>query len=103
MVVWLMSFSVKRAYDVMFCLQSSVFKVKNVNVEVDMLKFSVRDSKHDFLYKMFKPLVTGLIKKQIQKPIKDPVTTGMEYIEGQLVGVGDFMDTAKATEGEKVL
>lgn len=44
--------------------KSSVFKVKNV-VKVNTLRFSIRDSKHNFLYKTLKPLATGLVKKQI--------------------------------------
>jgi len=80
--------------------KSSVFKVKKVIVKVDGLKFSIRDSKHDFLYKTLKPIATGLVKKQIQKAIKDSITTGMEYVDGQLVGVRDRMASAKATEGE---
>jgi hypothetical protein len=80
--------------------KSSVFKVKSVVVKVDTLKFSIRDSKHDLLYKTLRPLATALVKKQIQKAIKDSITTGMEYVDGQLVGVRDRMTSAKATEGE---
>jgi hypothetical protein len=80
--------------------KSSVFKVKNVIVKVDTLKFAIRDSKHDLLYKTLKPLATGLVKKQIQKAVKSSITTGMEYVDGQLVGVRDRMASAKATEGE---
>lgn len=80
--------------------KSSVFKVKNVHVKVDTLKFSIRDSKHDFLYKTLKPLATGLVKKQIQKAIADAITTGMEYVDGQLVAVRDRMQEAKETDGE---
>lgn len=47
--------------------KSSVFKVHSVNVKVDTLKFAIRDSNHDFLYKTLRPLATGLIKKQIEK------------------------------------
>lgn len=75
-----------------------MFKVKSVNVKVDTLKFSIRDSKHDFLYKTLKPLATGLVKKQIQKAIADGISTGLEYLDGQLVGVRDRMDAAKATQ-----
>ena len=75
----------------------SVFKVKVVIVKVHTLKFY---SKHNFFYKTFKPLATCLIKKQIKKAIKDLITTGMEYVDGQLVGVRDRMASAKATEGE---
>lgn len=80
--------------------KTSVFKVKSVIVKVDTLKFAIRDSKHDFLYKTLKPLATSLVKKQIQKAVKDSITTGMEYVDGQLVGVRDRMATAKAAEGE---
>ena len=78
--------------------RSSVFKVKNVNVKVGTLKFSIRDSKHDILYKTLRPLATGLVKKQLQKAIADAITTGLEYVDGQLVGVRDRMDEAKASE-----
>lgn len=65
-------------------LISPVFKAKNIVDKVDTLNFSMRDSKHDFLYKTPKPLVTGLVKKQIQKAIKDAITARMGrcgYIE----------------------
>ncbi|KAL0948737.1 hypothetical protein HGRIS_008869 [Hohenbuehelia grisea] len=47
--------------------RSSVYHVKQVNVKIDTLKFSIRDSRHDALYKIIKPIATGLVKKQIQK------------------------------------
>jgi hypothetical protein len=80
--------------------KSSVFKVKNVHVKVDTLKFSIRDSKHDFLYKTLRPLATGLVKRQIQKAIAGAITTGMEYVDGQLVSVRDRMAEAKESENE---
>jgi hypothetical protein len=80
--------------------KSSVFKVKNVHVKVDTLKFSIRDSKHDFLYKTLRPLATGLVKRQIQKAIAGAITTGMEYVDGQLVSVRDRMAEAKESESE---
>lgn len=78
--------------------KSSVFKVKDVHVKVDTLKFSIRDSKHDLLYKTFRPLATGLVKKQMQKAIADSVRTALEYVDGQLVAVRDRMAEAKASE-----
>ena len=80
--------------------RSSVFRVESVHVKVDTLKFSIRDSKHDFLYKTLKPLATGLVKRQIQKALKDALTTGLEYVDGQLVGVRERMDSAKGGEDE---
>ncbi|EJT98618.1 hypothetical protein DACRYDRAFT_96400 [Dacryopinax primogenitus] len=78
---------------------SSVFHVQNVNVKIDTLKFAIRDSKHDTLYKILRPLATGLIKKQIQKAIQDAIRTGLEYVDGQLVTVRDRMNEAKAQDG----
>jgi hypothetical protein len=63
------------------------------------LKFSIRDSKHDFLYKTLRPLATALVKKQICKALKDGIVTALEYVDGQLVGVRDRMREAKADEG----
>lgn len=82
--------------DIVLLSHSSVFKVKNVHVKLDSLKFSIRDSKHDTLYKTLKPLATGLVKRQIQKAVEDAITTGMEYVDGQLVGVRDRMHEASA-------
>jgi len=75
---------------------SSVFKVKDVHVKVDSLKFSVRDTKHDLLYKTLKPLATGLVKKQISKAIEDAVRTGLEYLDGELVAVRSRYADARA-------
>ena len=75
--------------------KSSVFKVHDVHVKVDSLKFSIRDSKHDFLYKTLKPIATGLVKRQIQKAIRDALHTGLEYVDGQLVAVRDKMAAAE--------
>jgi Family of unknown function (DUF5923)/Protein of unknown function (DUF4449) len=77
--------------------KSSVFIVKAVRVKVDTLKFSIRDSKHDILYKTLRPLATALIKRQIQKAVADAITTGMEYVDGQLVAVRDRVNEARVS------
>jgi Protein of unknown function (DUF4449) len=71
--------------------------VKSVRVKVDSLKFSIRDSKHDILYKTLRLLATNLIKKQIEKAVVDAITTGMEYVDGQLVAVRDRVNEARAS------
>lgn len=64
--------------------QTSLFRVKTVNVKVDALKFSIRDSSHDLLYKTLRPLATGLIKKQVAKAMEDAIRTGFEYADREL-------------------
>lgn len=71
--------------------------MKNVRVKVDSLKFSIRDSKHDILYKTLRLLASNLIKKQIQKAVADAITTGMEYVDGQLLAVRDRVNEARAS------
>ena len=78
--------------------KSSVFHVKDVQTSIHTLKFAIRDSKHDTLYKILAPLATGLIKKQLQRVIGNAVRTALEYIDGQLVTVRDQMAEAKASE-----
>ncbi|KAF8122468.1 hypothetical protein EV363DRAFT_1274680 [Boletus edulis] len=78
--------------------RSSVFKVKDVHVKVGSLKFSIRESKHDLLYKTMKPIATGLVKRQIKKAIAGAIRTGMEYVDGQLVSVRDHMEETKSKD-----
>jgi len=78
--------------------RSSVFKVKDVHVKVDSLKFSIRDAKHEFWYKTLKGIATSVVKKQIQKAVGQAIRTGLEYLDGQLVTVRDRMEEAKAHE-----
>ncbi|KAK0454266.1 uncharacterized protein EV420DRAFT_1695817 [Desarmillaria tabescens] len=66
---------------------TSVFTIKKVNVKVDSLKFSLRDFKHDFLYRMIKPVVLPIVKKEIEKVVGDAIRTGLEYVDGVLVNV----------------
>jgi hypothetical protein len=75
--------------------KTSIFRVHDVHVKIDSLKFSIRDSKHDFLYKTLKPLATGLVKRQVVKAVRDAVRTGLEYVDGQLVGVRERVDSAR--------
>ena len=39
------------------------------------------------------------VKGQIQKALRDVLTTGLEYVEGQLVGVRERKDSAKGFSG----
>ncbi|KAI0819333.1 hypothetical protein BC628DRAFT_1498440 [Trametes gibbosa] len=76
--------------------RSSVFHVKDVATSIHTLKFAVRDSKHDTLYKLLAPLASGLVKKQLQKAVAAAVRTALEYVDGQLVAVRDQVAQARA-------
>ncbi len=78
--------------------RTSVFRVKDVHTSIQTLKFAIRDSKHDTLYKLLAPLATSLIKRQLQRVIANAVRTALEYVDGQLVSVRDQMAEAKASE-----
>jgi hypothetical protein len=73
--------------------------VQDVHVSVDSLKFSIRDSKHDALYKLFRPLAARIVKTQIQRALRNNVRKSLELVDQQLVRVRDRMEEAKATEG----
>lgn len=76
-----------------------VFTIKQVKAKVDKLNFAIRGSKHDVLYKVLRPLATGLIKKQICKAAEEGIREGLEKLDVQLVDLRDRMDEAKQAEG----
>ena len=69
-------------------------------MKVDTLKFAIRESKHDFLYKTLRPLATGLIKRQIEKAVSDGIRTFFEYVDGALVSVRDRVSQAKDADNK---
>ena len=84
----------------------SVYKVKNVNVKVNSLKFSIRDAKHATLHNTPRPLATGPVTEQIQKALSDVWTTNLEYADGRFVGVRNRINETKESgegSGTKVL
>ncbi|KAF5341441.1 hypothetical protein D9758_014751 [Tetrapyrgos nigripes] len=75
---------------------STLFNIKSVTVKVDSLKFSIRDSKHDLLYKTLRPLATSLIKRQLQKAVGDGLRSALEWVGEEIVAVRERMNEAKA-------
>ena len=67
--------------------RDSVFRVNHVNVKMDTLKFSIRDSKHDLLYKFVKTVATGTIKKAITVAVQSAMRKALEQVDDQLVQV----------------
>ncbi|KAF8590689.1 hypothetical protein K439DRAFT_1611824 [Ramaria rubella] len=79
-------------------IAKGVFEVKDVRVKVEGLKFTIRDSNHDFLYKAFRPLVTRLIKEQIVKVFSDGIRSSLGFFDEQLAAVRADMAKAKSSE-----
>lgn len=52
-----------------------------MNVSIDSLKFAIRDSNHDFLYKTLKPLATRLVKRQLEKAVGEAVALAVGVVE----------------------
>ncbi|KAG6901434.1 hypothetical protein C0995_012064 [Termitomyces sp. Mi166 len=73
-------------------------RIHSVHVKVDSIKFIIRDSKHDLLYKTPRPLATGLVKRKMLKVMEGAITTGLKYIDGHLV---NRMEMGKAEEDER--
>lgn len=76
----------------------SVFNVKNVKVNIDQLKFSIRDSKHDKLYRFLR-IFTKLVKTQVQRAVQDGIISALVLIDQQLAHVRDKMEEARVKEG----
>ncbi|GAC75401.1 hypothetical protein PANT_15c00056 [Moesziomyces antarcticus T-34] len=79
-----------------------IFTVKQVVAKVDKLKFAIRDSKHDTLIKILRPLATGIIKKQISKAAEQGIRDALEDLDRQLVELRDRIERNKAIEGKGV-
>jgi hypothetical protein len=65
-------------------MSNSVIKLESVVAKVDTLRFSIRDSKHDLLYKTLRPLATALLKRQICKAIEDGIRGAFEMADAQI-------------------
>lgn len=75
------------------------FKVVDVDVKLDKLKFAVRDSKHATLINLLRPLATGLIKSSITKALEAAIRSGLEQLDMQLSDLSERLEDAKQQEG----
>ncbi|WVN90208.1 uncharacterized protein L203_105444 [Cryptococcus depauperatus CBS 7841] len=78
--------------------RDTVFKTNFVKVNIDTLKFAIRNSKHDLLYKFIKSTATGLIKKAITAAVQKAVHTALGHLDEQLVEVRNRVDEAKRSD-----
>jgi len=78
--------------------RDSIFRIVHINVQLDTLKFSIRDSKHDLLYKFVKTIATGVIKKAVTVAIQAAIRSALNNVEEQLVQVRNNMEDAKKSD-----
>lgn len=78
--------------------RDSVVRVNHVHTSIDTLTFSIRDSKHDLLYKFVKSVATGTIKKAIQAAVDNAIRTAVGHLDDQLVQVRNTVDDAKKSD-----
>ncbi|GAA5879090.1 hypothetical protein JCM16303_001296 [Sporobolomyces ruberrimus] len=79
------------------------FKVVEVKIKIDKLKFAVRESKHSFLINTLRPLATGLIKGALTKAIEAAIRSGLEQVDMQVADIRERLDDAKQQEGTSKL
>ncbi|WVQ99967.1 hypothetical protein IAU59_007110 [Kwoniella sp. CBS 9459] len=78
--------------------RDSVFKVDKVDVDIDNLTWSIRESKHNFLYKLVKATATGLIKKAVQTAVEVAIRTALGHADDQLVEIRNRTEEAKKSD-----
>lgn len=78
--------------------RDSVVRVNHVHTTIDTLTFSIRDSKHDLLYKFVKSVATGTIKKAIQAAVDNAIRTAVGHLDDQLVQVRNTVEDAKKSD-----
>jgi hypothetical protein len=78
--------------------RDSTFSVKDIETEIDTLKFAIRDSHHDLLYKFVKATATGIIKKAIQAAMHTALRAALEHVDEQVTEVRNRMDQAKQSD-----
>lgn len=79
-----------------------IFTVKQVVAKVDKLKFAIRDSKHDTLIKVLRPLATGIIKKAVSKAAEQGIRNALQDVDRQLVELRDRIERNKQIQGKGV-
>jgi len=75
------------------------FKILDVKVKIDKLGFKVRDSKYSGLINLFKPLLTGLIKKGVAVGIQEGIRSGLVQLDAQLADISERYEEAKKQDG----
>lgn len=73
----------------------SVFRVRECKVDIDDLKFKIRDSKHNFLYNTLRHTATGIIKKSVAKAMQAAIRQALLQLDSQLTDIRDASNEGK--------
>jgi hypothetical protein len=63
---------------------AKTFKVASCKCNVDNLKVKVNESNHDIFYKAIRPLLIGIIRKQVSKAIEGKVTEMLNKLDQKI-------------------
>ncbi|KAN0063714.1 hypothetical protein ACQY0O_003764 [Thecaphora frezii] len=77
-----------------------LFTVRSVRTHVDRLNFAIRESKHDLLVKLMRPLAVSLIKKTICKAINQGIRGALEDLDRKLFELRERAEHNKEIEGK---
>jgi len=58
----------------------SLFEPKNVTCSIDKLKIHLRETSHDFLYKLISPVMNMVAKKKIETGVADAIRDGINKL-----------------------
>jgi len=58
----------------------SLFEPKNVTCSIDKLKIHLRETSHDFLYKLISPIMNMVAKKKIETGVADAIRDGINKL-----------------------
>jgi len=72
--------------------RNSIFRVADVTIKIDDLKWKIQDSKHNFLYNMMRTTASGLVKNAIAKAAQVAIRQALVQLDSQLT---DIRDTAR--------
>lgn len=73
---------------------SHVFKVDHVDINIDDLKWKIRDSKHNFLYNALRTAASGIIKKAVCKAAEVAIRQALVQLDQQLTDIKEASDEA---------
>ncbi|GAA5918486.1 hypothetical protein JCM6882_008315 [Rhodosporidiobolus microsporus] len=79
--------------------KNHAFKVVDVKIKIDKLKFAVRESKHSTLINFMRPLATGLIKSAVSKALEAAIRAALEQADQQISDINERLEDANQEEG----